>query len=177
MLLVQRIRSCRNIFRPYALSRRRLRSQRHRIRLNRFQIALSFELLHDIRLLSQHESIRLCTLLRESPPSLKVLRITLVAMSLLRVIPMAFRKRDERGDLLPRHVVHKRADGARLLEPIALPEFAGSDALELAGLVVDAAGHGPAVDRVDAAVLGEEPHLVPPFLGFAVVVFCVVVVD
>lgn len=95
----------------------------------------------------------------------------------LGVVPVALGKRDQAGDLGVGDVVDDRAHGAGLLEPVALPQRAGPDALERAGLVVGAAGHGAAVDGVDDARGGEEPHLVAPFLGVAGGVAGVVVVE
>lgn len=63
------------------------------------------------------------------------------------------------------------------LQEVALPDLAGPYALVGAGLVVLPALHGPAVDRVDDAVLGEEPELIAPFLRVAFAVLGVVVVD
>jgi len=76
-----------------------------------------------------------------------------------------FRKPEQSGDGLVRDIVNKRADGPGLFQPVALPDLARTHALKSAGLVVQSAGHGTAVDRIDAAVLRDEPHLVAPFFG------------
>ena len=90
---------------------------------------------------------------------------------------MALGKSQQRGNLPQLDIIHQRHYSARLLEPVALPQLAGADALEDAGLVVEAPGHRPAVDGVDDAVGREKPHLVPPFGGGIIRVDGVVVVD
>lgn len=73
---------------------------------------------------------------------------------------MALREAEQGGDGAALDVPDERADGARLLEPVALPERAGPDALVAGGLEVAPAGHGTAVDGVDDAGWGEEPPVV-----------------
>jgi len=73
----------------------------------------------------------------------------------------------QRTDLPLLNIVHQRTNRPRLLQPITLPQLPRPDALEGAGLVVEAAGHGPAVDGVHDPVLAEEPHFVAPLLGRA----------
>lgn len=66
---------------------------------------------------------------------------------------MALGEAQQSGNTSLFDIVHHTADGARLFEPVALPEFSGPDALVLGGLEVFAAGHGAAVDGVDDAGL------------------------
>lgn len=70
-----------------------------------------------------------------------------------------------------------RVRGKYLLQEVALPDLTGPYALVRAGLVVLSPLHGPAVDRVDDAVLGKEPELIAPLLRVAFSVLCVVVVN
>ncbi len=78
---------------------------------------------------------------------------------------------------LLRNVIHERAYRARLLQPVTLPQLSRPDALVTRGLEVRAAGHGPAVDFVDDARGGEEPHLVAPLLRIPLRVLSGVIVD
>ena len=151
--------------------------QRLSILLNRDKVSLSLERLLNIRLLSQHEPARLVADIRQLPPPRKRLRVSLIAMRLLGMGPMALTERKHSRDLVLRDIVHKTANRARLLEPVALPQLARSNALVRAGLVVDAAGHWSAMDGVHNTVFGEEPHFVAPFFRITLFVLGVVVVD
>lgn len=153
-------------------------SQSYRFGINGHEIALPLESLEYIGLLSQHKPITLLSNISKTPPPLKSLRIPLIPMRRLRILPMTLRKPQQSRHLLLLDVIDQGANSTSLLEPIALPQFAGSDALIRAGLVVYAAGHGTAVDGVYDAVLGEEPHFVSPLFGLARLgVLGVVVVD
>lgn len=134
--------------------------QRRPALINRLQITLALERSVNISLLAQHVPISLPRAdLRELSPSREVLRVSLVAVSRFRVLPMSLGEPQERRDLFIGDIIHQAADGAGLLEPVALPQLAGSNALELGGLEVFPAGHGPTVDYVDDACERNEPHL------------------
>lgn len=176
-------------------------------RVNRPEVAGAFEGLENGGLLGEHESVGLGANLRQIPPPLEVLWIALIAKRLLcnrtfilsvyheierasgqcsqrkneerrtRVVPVTFGEAYKGADALVLQVVNHGANGARLLEPVALPKLPGTNALVHARLVVVAAGHGSAVDGVHDAILAVEPHLVAPFLGSAIGCRGVVVVD
>lgn len=83
------------------------------------------------------------------------------------IVPVTFREAQKSSDGLVLNIVNERADGAGLLEPVALPNLARSNALELTCLVVVSACHWASVDGIDDPILAHEPHLVTPFLRFA----------
>ena len=60
-----------------------------------------------------------------------------------------FGKSKAGGNALLWDIIDQGHNSAGLFEPVALPEGAGADALVGAALVVEAAGHGAAVDGVD----------------------------
>lgn len=136
------------------------------------------ESLQDLCLVIQDLPIRLNPDLGQLLPPFEILLIPLISVGLFRVLPVTFAKVEHGGDFSVFDVVDQRAGGAGFFEPVALPELAGTDALVVCGLVVETARHGTAVDGVDDAVGGAEPHFVAPFFGFARGrVFRVVVVD
>lgn len=80
--------------------------------LNRHQLPFPSKGLHDISLLIQHEPICLLPYARQRPPPLEILRIALVSVRLLRVLPVALAKTQERSDLLAWNIIDERADRA-----------------------------------------------------------------
>lgn len=118
------------------------------ILIDRDQITLALELFLDVRLLTEHKPLDLGSLLSQPFKPLKDLFISLVTSGLLGILPMALGESNQSSDFFVFDVVDERADRPRFFEPVALPEFARADALVSAGLEVDAAGHGTAMDGV-----------------------------
>lgn len=58
------------------------------IMLNGFEVSLTMEHLENIGLLRQHLAVSVASYSGKAPPSLQVLRITLVAMRLLGMFPV-----------------------------------------------------------------------------------------
>lgn len=73
--------------------------------LNRFQISLPHNLLHNISLLIQHKSISLLPNLSQSSPSLEIFWIAFVTMSFLGVLPMPLTEYEECCNFLVGDVV------------------------------------------------------------------------
>lgn len=90
---------------------------------------------------------------------------------------MSLGKSQQSRNLPKLHIIHQAADRPSLLQPIALPQLAWSNALIGSSLIVQSSSHGTSVNGIDDSVLGEEPHFIPPFLGVALSILGVVVVD
>jgi hypothetical protein len=141
------------------------------------EVARSLELLEDVGLLAQHQSIALVAVLRKLAPASVVLRVALDAVRLVRVLPMALGEANHGRDLVVLDVVHEAHDGAGLLEPVALPQLTRANALERDRLIVQATSDRAALHEVHDARGREELHLVTPLLRLAVLALGVIVVD
>jgi hypothetical protein len=113
-----------------------------------FSPPLSLERLQDVRLLTQHEPIRLISNIRQASPPLEI-------FSCRRAPPLGasndtLRRQSTRHSLLS-GVIHSRDDGTCLLKPLDLPKPTGADTLVRCTLVVDATGHWATMNVVDDA--------------------------
>lgn len=141
------------------------------------QATLALEHIQDVSLLRQDEPIGLLSDSGQSLPSLEILGVPLIPVCILGVLPVSFREAQHSVDFSARNVVDQGNNGARLLQPVDLPQLSWPYALICGGLIVGAAGHGATVDGVDDTVFRKEPDLVTPFFWVAFSVCSGVVVN
>lgn len=82
------------------------------IRVIRFKISLPLKSFHDVGLFGQHKPFYLGPDLRKAPPTIEVLRVPLIAMSLSCMFPMPLGEAEEGRDLFVGYVVDQGAYGS-----------------------------------------------------------------